>query len=101
MDEQAHKDALQKDINVYKALNKVNKSEELNAFIDLVLKTVVAKMYYALTNKKAIQSYEDFLELRAEITSYLYPIQEVRGAKAAIDALEQQIKDYYQNPYDK
>jgi len=89
----SQKQAIEKDIDAYKALAKLNQSDELNAFIELLMKTATSKLMDLVTNKD--MTYEKFLETRAEITSYLYPIQEVRGAKAMSDRLTEQLNEWY------
>lgn len=98
MDNLPAKEDMLKDVNAYRALKNINKSEELDAFIDLLIKTVSQKMLGMFIGE-SIKTWDDYLKLRGEIVAYMYPIQEVRGAKAMEDALTKQLKEYYPNPY--
>jgi len=87
-------EGIKKDINAYRKLKSINGSTELDAFMDLLIKTTAEKMLYAFTNDN-IKSIEDFYKVRGEVISYLYPIQEVRGADTMIKHLEEQLKQFY------
>lgn len=97
-DPKQHEDGLRADIKAYSALKSINKSVELDAFMDLLLKTAAMKMQWAFVGDN-VKTWEDFLKVRGEIVSYLYPIQEVRGADAMINHLNEQLKEIYKNPY--
>ena len=86
-------DKIAKDINAYKKLRKISKSQELDEFMDLLITTAASKMLYAFIGKN-VKNWEEFLEVRAEVTSYLYPIQEVYGANAMIKRLEENLQEY-------
>lgn len=87
-------DDIKKDINAYKKLSSINKSKEFDEFFELLLKTVSQKMIHAFTSDK-IKTFDDFLLLKGEIISYLYPIQEVKSADAMAKHLEEQLNQYY------
>lgn len=97
-DVKAQIEGVQKDIKVYSALKNINKSDELDAFMDLLVKTASEKMLMAFTTE-TIKDFSSFMKLKGEIASYLYPVQEVRGAKAMEETLTNQLKEYYKNPY--
>lgn len=90
---------IKKDIKGYKKLKSLNKSEELDTFLDLLVKTAGDKMVWAFTGDN-IKSWDDFCKVRGEIISYLYPIQEIRGADSMVKHLEQQLDSYYNNTID-
>lgn len=93
-DEKKHKAAAKAEISAYRKLVAVGKSKELDDFFDFLLKTVTEKMVWSFTSKN-IKSWEEFLEVRAEIVSYLYPLQEVRGAESIVQGLEAKLQEYY------
>ena len=90
------KQSIEKDINAYRKLKNIPNHEGMNDFLDMLLKTAAEKMVWSFLEGN-VKSYEDFIKVRAEVTSYLYGIQEVRGADAMVKHLEQQLKQYY-NP---
>lgn len=94
MDEDARKKAVNQDIKHYKELKKINSSDEFNTYFNLLTKTAADKMLWAFTGDN-VKTFDDFLRARGEVTSYLYPIQEVRGADAMAKHLEQQLNEYY------
>lgn len=70
----------------------------MDAFIDLLIRTVSQKMLGMFIGD-SIKTWDDYLKLRGEIVAYMYPIQEVRGAKAMEETLTKQLNEYYSNPY--
>lgn len=92
------KKGIYKDIKAYKALRSINSSDEMNAFVDLLIQTVAQKIIWAFTTDN-IKTWDDFCKIRGEIIAYLYPVQEVRGADAMIKHLEEQLNNLYPNPY--
>lgn len=88
---------LEDDIRAYSRLKAINRSREFNDFFDLLLKTVSEKMLWAFTGDN-VKSYEDFLKIRGEVVSYLYPIQEVRGAGVMEKHLKEQLDKFYNDP---
>lgn len=97
----AHKEALEQDIRVYKKLRDVKKSEELNTFMDLLIKTAAEKMMWVFTAGKDgdnVKNWDDFVKVRGEIIAYLYPIQEIHGADAMVKHLQMQFEKYYGEP---
>lgn len=94
------KRGLQEDIKAFKKLAKLNKEDEFNAYFDLLLRTVAAKMMWAFTTGKDgdnVKNWEDFCKVRGEITAYLYPIQEIRGAEGMVAYLQEQLDNHYNN----
>lgn len=97
MDPKKVEDNINKDINAYKKLNKLNRSQEFETFFKLLLDTAANKMIWAFTGDN-IESYADFCKVRGEIIAYLYPIQEVRSSDAMVKQLQEQLDNYYKNP---
>jgi hypothetical protein len=89
-----HEDAVKKDINAFKDLARLNQNGEFDKFVDLLIKTAADKMIWAFVGDN-VKSYEDFLKVRGEITAYLFPIQEVRGANAMAKQLTEHLTEYY------
>lgn len=94
MDDQVHKEALDKDLKNYKKLEKINSSEEFNTFFDLQVDTVVQKMLACFTGTGP-KDWDDFCRIRGEVVAYLYPIQTIRGAKAMQKQMKEQLDTYY------
>lgn len=95
MDEaEQHKQGLEDQLKAYAKLKAINNSKEFNEFFDLIIKTASDKMVWAFTGDN-IKTIEDFYKVRGEIISYLYPIQEIKGADAMSKQLTQQLNDYY------
>lgn len=92
-------EGIQQDIKAYRALNSINKSKEFDEFFDLILKTAANKMIWTFTAEN-VKNWEDFCKVRGEVASYLYPIQEVRGAGEMAKRLKEQLDEYYKNPID-
>lgn len=91
--EQAKK-SIEKDLNAYRELRSVAKSKEMDTFLDLLIKTAAEKMVWSFIGDN-IKSYDDYLKVRGEIVSYLFGVQEVRGADVMVKHLESQLKTYY------
>lgn len=95
MDEaEAHKQGLNDQLKAYQKLKKINSSVEFNDFFDLIIKTASDKMIWAFTGDN-IKTMDDFYKVRGEVISYLYPIQEIKGADAMSKQLTQQLNEYY------
>jgi hypothetical protein len=89
-----HQQAINEQLKVYARLNRINKSQEFNDFFDLIQRTVADKMIWAFTGDN-IKTIDDFYKIRGEIISYLYPLQEIRGAEALSKQLKEQLESYY------
>lgn len=87
-------DGIKQDLKRFEKLERINKSDEFNDFFDLTIKTAADKMLWAFTGDN-IKSWDDFCKVRGEIVSYLYPIQEIRGAKAMKQHLQDNLNQYY------
>lgn len=87
-------ESIRADIQHYEKLERINKSQEFNDFFNLQIKTVADKMLWAFVGDN-IKSYDDFCKVRGEITAYLYPIQEIRGASAMKKQLTDNLNQYY------
>lgn len=93
-DPKAARAAIEKESNAYKVLKDIPKSKELDDFLGLLIQTVAEKMVWSFTGEN-IKNYEDYLKVKGEIVSYLYPIQQIRGADAMVQHLDKQLKEYY------
>lgn len=94
IEDSQREDALRKDIKNYEKLSKINKSQEFDDFFQLQLDTAAQKMVWAFVGDN-IKSWDDFCKARGEITAYLYPIQEIRGADAMKKQLLDNLNQYY------
>lgn len=95
MDEvKQHKDDLNKQLKAYAKLKKINHSEEFNEFFDLITRTAADKMMWAFMGDN-VKTLEDWYKVKGEVTSYLYPLQEVRGAEAMSIHIKEQLDAYY------
>lgn len=95
MDEhKAHKEGLESDLRALEKLKRINNSQEFNDYFDLILKTASEKMVWAFVGDN-VKTWDDFLKVRGEVVSYLFPIQEVRGADAMEKHLKEQLDSYY------
>lgn len=99
MDEQKHQEALNEDLKAYKKLDKINNSTEFDDFFKMQITTVTQKMLSCFTGSKPL-SYEEYLAVRGEIIAYLYPIQQIRGAKVMAKQLQDQLDAYYNQKVD-
>lgn len=90
------KDSIEKDIRAYKKLKDVGRSDELNTFLDLLLKTAAEKMVWSFIGDN-VKTWDDFMKVRGEVVSYLYGVQEVRGADAMVKHLEEQLRNFYRS----
>lgn len=86
--------AMAEDLKAYKKLEQINNSEEFNAFFDLQITTVTAKMLQMFTGTGP-KDWDEFCRIRGEVIGMLYPIQQVRGASVMKQQLQQQINDMY------
>lgn len=96
MDE-SHKEALETELRNYARLDNINKSPEFNDFFDLQVDTVVQKMLACFTGTGP-QNWDEFCRIRGEVVGMLYPIQQIRGAKALQTQIKQQLDTYYNTP---
>lgn len=86
--------AIQDDIKHYKKLDAINTSPEFDEFFNLQIETAAKKMLACFTGAGPA-NWEEFCKLRGEVVAYLYPIQEIRGTKAMIQTLTEQLNTYY------
>lgn len=93
-DPKQYEEAIKQDLKAYSKLEKINKSDEFNDFFDLQMTTVVQKMLSVFTGNGP-KNWEDFQRIRGEVVAYLYPIQQIRGAKV----LKRQLKDQLDQLY--
>lgn len=94
-----HEKGLREDIKAYAKLKKLSKNEELAEFLNLLIKTAAQKMVWAFTADN-VKNWDDFCKVRGEVTSYLYPIQEIRGAEAMEKHLKEQLDRFYKSAID-
>lgn len=87
-------DGIKKDLKNYKALDRINKSDEFDTFFKLQIRTAAAKMFEAFTGTGP-KNWDEFCKIRGEVIAILYPIQEIRGSKAMIKQLEEQLESFY------
>lgn len=92
--EEAAKSELESQKKEFQALAKLKDNSELKPYFDLLLKTSTDKMLWTFIGNN-VKSWEDFCIVRGEIVSRLQPIQEVYGAQAVVDRLNQQLKEYF------
>lgn len=90
----AHREGLESDLRALEKLKRINDSQEFNDYFDLILKTASEKMVWAFVGDN-VKTWDDFLKVRGEVVSYLFPIQEVRGADAMEKHLKEQLDSYY------
>lgn len=93
MDRFKQKKAIDKEVNAYRKLKKIQQSEEFDTFFDLLFRTCAQKMIWTFTTDDI--TWEQFQKVKGEITSYLYPIQEVKSASAMEEHLKQQLEEYF------
>lgn len=86
--------ALKQELKSYSKLEKINKSEEFNDFFELQIDTVAQKMLQCFTGEGP-KNYDEFCRIRGEVIAYLYPIQQIRGAKILKQQLMKQLNEYY------
>lgn len=89
--------ALKEDLKNYKKLEQINKSDEFNDFFELQVTTVVGKMLQCFTGTGP-KDWDEFCRIRGEVIGMLYPIQQVRGAKAMQKQLKEQLDSMYNQP---
>lgn len=91
-------DSLKEQIRAYRKLQKVAESDDFNEYFDLLIKTAADKMLWCFTTGKDgdnIKTWDDFCKARGEIVARLQPIQEVHGAGAVAEYMQQQLDSYY------
>lgn len=86
--------ALNEELKNYKKLERINKSDEFNDFFELQMATVVQKMLSCFTGKGP-EDWDAFCRIRGEVVGMLYPIQQVRGAKAMQKQIQAQLDTMY------
>lgn len=91
------KSAVQKELNAYKELNRLNKSGEFDVYVDTIIKLCTVKMVDAFIGDK-VKTFEDYLALKGEITGLLLPIQDVRSAEALQSKLQESLNEWYATP---
>lgn len=89
-----HEADLKKQLKVYNKLKKISNSEEFNEFFDLITQTAADKMMWAFMGDN-IKTMEDWYKVKGEVTSYLFPLQEVRSAKSMSKHIKEQLDSYY------
>lgn len=89
-----YEEALKEDLKAYTKLEKINKSDEFNDFFDLQISTVTQKMLSIFTGNGP-KDWEEFQRIRGEVVAYLYPIQQIRGAKVLKNQLQNQLNEMY------
>lgn len=94
MEDARHEEAIKKDLQNYKKLSKINKSDEFNTFFDLQIDTVTQKMLTCFTGTGP-KDWDEFCRIRGEVVAYLYPIQQVRGADIMAQQIKKQLDEYY------
>lgn len=85
-------------IKEYRKLQEVANDEAFQTFFDNQLKLVSEKLVWVFSAGKDgdnVKDWEDFCKVRGEIVARLQPIQEVYGAEAMIEYLNQQLEVYY------
>jgi len=87
-------ESIQRDIKNYEKLSRINKSQEFNDFFQLQLDSAAQKMVWAFVGEN-IKNWDEFCKVRGEVTAYLYPIQEIRGADAMKKQLLTNLNQYY------
>jgi len=90
----AHKEGLEEEVKTYAKLKRLNQSQELSDFLDLLVKTSAQKMIWAFIGDN-VKTWDDFLKVRGEVVAYMYPIQEIRGADAMEKHLKGQLDSFY------
>jgi hypothetical protein len=91
------KAAVQKELNAYKELNRLNKSGEFDVYVETIIKLCTLKMVDAFIGDK-VETLEDFLALKGEVSGLLLPIQDVRSADALQKKLQENLNDWYSTP---
>jgi len=94
VDPDKYKDNIEKDLKAWKDLVKVKDSDELESFMKVLVEAAASNMIQAFTSSD-VNSWEDFVEIRGQVKSYLLPIQQVYSAQSMYDHLKQQLDDYY------
>lgn len=92
------RDSIKEEILAYRSLQGIADSEGFEEFFKLLIKTVADKMIWTFTSGKDgdnIKNWEDFCKVRGEVIARLQPIQEIKGAKAIADHMQEQLDTYY------
>lgn len=92
--EEDHANALKDQLKAVNKLKKIGELQEINDYFDFLLDTCSKLMVDAFTTDR-IKSWDDFQKLKGQITAYLYPIQEVRGADSMETVLKNQLNQFY------
>lgn len=88
------KEGIENDIRNYSRLERINESDEFKDFFNLQIDTVVQKMLSCFTGNGP-KDWDEFCKVRGEVIAYLYPIQQVRGAKIMKAQLKENLNAYY------
>lgn len=98
MDEEAQavrqEQAIQDQIAHYNELINLGNEEAVQKILDINLRVATDKLVLAFTSD-TIKDWKDFCTLRGEVFSCLYPVQEIRGAKAIAEHLRSQLDNLY------
>ena len=94
MEDDQQKIAIEQELKNYKKLDRINQSEEFETFFKLQIDTVVLKMLACFTGNGPTD-WNDFCKRRGEIVAYLYPIQQIRGAKVMQKQLADNLNTMY------
>lgn len=93
-DQEQYKKSIEDDLKAYKKLDKINDSDEFNDFFELQVDMVAKKMLAAFTGEGP-KDWNAFCKLRGEVVGALWPMQQVRGAKAVQKQLREQLSSFY------
>lgn len=97
-DPKSAEQAIKDEIKEFRKLQSISNSEEFKDYFNFLKDTVAQKMLWAFTTGKDgdnIKNWDDFCKVRGEIIARLQPIQEVFGADAMINYLNQELDKYY------
>lgn len=87
-------EGIKQDLKNYQRLDKINGSDEFNDFFQLQIDTAATKMLAVFTGTGP-KDWDEFCRIRGEVVAYLYPIQQIRSAKAMKQQLTEQLSNYY------
>lgn len=93
-EQEQYKKGIEDDLKAYKKLEKINNSDEFNDFFNLQVDTASKKIMTAFTGDGP-KDWDAFCKLRGEVVGILYPMQQIRGAKAVQAQLKEQLNTYY------
>lgn len=90
----AQKEAVESEFVNYTKLDRINDSEEFNAFFDLQIDTASQKIMSLFTGNGP-KDWNEFCRIRGEVIGIIYPIVQIRGANVMKDQLKDQLNSYY------